>query len=78
MKKDNDLETLYLKIGNNVKRARRDKNISQLDLAITLGYKSSSTISNAEIYYQKKYHFNLEQLHRISKILNISLIELIK
>ena len=62
----------YKKIGNNVKRARQEKNISQIQLAQLLNYKSTSSISNPEVCYNN-HHFNLGQLYKISLVLDIDI-----
>ena len=63
-------EKLHKRIGKNVQRIRKEKNISQLKLAYALGYKSVSPISSAEIYYNK-IHFNIEHLYKIAYILDV-------
>jgi len=67
---DNFSEQLHRRIGKNVKKIRKEKNISQLELAYSIGYKSVSPISCAEIYYNK-IHFNVEQLSKISYVLDV-------
>ena len=64
------VEKLHKKIGSNVKKIRKEKNVSQLKLAYALGYKSVSPISSAEIYYNR-IHFNIEQLYKIAYVLNV-------
>lgn len=71
------LEDFYKLIGNNVKRIRMEKNLSQLELAIMIGQRSTSFYSNCE-NYKNKEHFNLEHLFLISNILNIDLSEFFK
>jgi len=68
------IEEIYIKIGKNVKKVREEKGLSQLELALSIGYKSVSVISLGEIYKNKK-HFNIIQLAKIAKILNISILE---
>ena len=63
-------EQLYQIIGKNVAKYRKAKGLSQLDLSLQMGYKSVSVVSGAEICYSNK-HFNLEQLLKISQILDI-------
>lgn len=70
-------EQLYKIIGKNVAKYRKDKGLSQLDLSLKMGYKSVSVVSGAEIYYNGK-HFNLEQLLKISQILNVELCDFFK
>ena len=46
------------------------KNMTQLELALEMGYRSVSLVSAAELYTRKK-HFNIEHLYKISKILDV-------
>lgn len=68
---------LHIMVGKNVKRIRKLKKISQLKLALSLGYKSVSPISSAEIYYNK-IHFNIEQLSKIAILLDVDICEFFK
>lgn len=70
--KETTIEELYLCIGKNVAKYRKEKNMSQLDLSLAMKYKSVSVVSAGEVCYKGK-HFNLEQLHKISQILEIDL-----
>ncbi len=72
-----EITILYKTIGNNVKKIRKEKNISQLDLALSLGYKSVSSIAKAESLIENK-HFNIEQLYKISKILHVDICDFFK
>ncbi len=65
---------LYQTIGKNVAKYRKAKGLSQLNLSLQMGYKSVSVVSGAEICYGDK-HFNLEQLLKISQILEIDIKE---
>lgn len=71
-----ELESFYRNIGKNVKNARKEKKISQMQLALAIGHNSVGHIAKAELYKYEK-HFSLEQLFKISRILDISLHELI-
>ncbi|XOB62447.1 helix-turn-helix domain-containing protein [Campylobacterota bacterium DY0563] len=73
----NEIDEFYIKIGKKVKAKREEKNITQLELSLAMGYKSVSLVSAAELYTNKK-HFNLEHLYKISKILDINIEELLK
>ena len=74
---DEELETFYKQIGKNVKKFREEKDITQLDLALSIGHISAGHIAKAELFkYQK--HFSLEQLYKISKVLNVELSKLIQ
>lgn len=67
-----DIDTLYRTIGANVMRIRKEKGMTQLDLALAIGLKSVGLISVAEIYHNKK-HFNLEHLYKISLALDVTM-----
>ena len=68
------LDDFYKNIGINVKRIRKEHNLSQLELALMIGQKSTSYYSNCE-NYKNKEHFNLEHLFLISNILNVDINE---
>jgi transcriptional regulator with XRE-family HTH domain len=70
-------EQLYKLIGKNVAKYRKEKGLSQLDLSLSMGYKSVSVVSGAEIYYNK-IHFNLEHILKISQLLDIEFCEFFK
>lgn len=70
-------DQLYDIIGKNVAKYRKAKNMSQLDLSLAMGYKSVSVVSGSEVYYNGK-HFNIEQLLKISQILEIDICEFFK
>jgi len=74
---DNEILSMYKIIGKNVKICREEKGMSQLELSQSMGYKSVSLISAAELVSDGK-HFNLEHLYRISKVLDIKLSRLIE
>jgi transcriptional regulator with XRE-family HTH domain len=69
-----ELENFYKKIGRNVKSIRKTKGITQLQLALAINHNSVGHIAKAELYKYGK-HFNLEQLYKISKILNVDITE---
>jgi len=60
-----------------MKNLRKEKGLSQLELAYKLGYKSVSPISGAEIYYNK-IHFNIENLAKIAYVLDVNICEFFK
>lgn len=72
-----ELDTFYQNIGKNVREARNKKEVSQLELAIAIGHKSTSFLSNCE-NYKFKEHFNLEHLYLIANVLEIDICDLIK
>lgn len=69
-----DIDTFYRTIGTNVMRLRKEKGMTQLDLALAIGLKSVGLISVAELYHNKK-HFNLEHLYKIAAALDVSIID---
>jgi transcriptional regulator with XRE-family HTH domain len=71
-----EIEKLHKTISANVKAHRQNHNISQLELALTIGMKSGAFFGNAENNTNSK-HFNIEHLYKISKALNIPLTTLI-
>lgn len=71
-----ELTDFYKRIGMNVKKIRELKGLTQLELAQLIGHKSVGHVAKAELYKYNK-HFNLEQLYKISKSLDIELSELI-
>lgn len=70
-------EQLYQIIGKNVAKHRKAKGLSQLDLSLQMGYKSVSVVLGCEVCYANK-HFNLEQLLKISQILEVELCDFFK
>ena len=71
------LDNFYKSIGINVKKCRIKKSVSQLELAISIGHKSTSFLSNCE-NYKNKEHFNLEHLYLIADVLDVDICNLIK
>ncbi len=71
-----EIEVFYKEIGQKVKKLRKSKGMTQLELSYAMGYKSVSLVSSAELYTKKK-HFNLEHLYKISKILNVKLSDIL-
>ena len=67
-----ELDDFYTLIGKNVKKIRKARGISQLDMALTIGYKSASFFGKAELCKDSK-HFNLEHLYKLSKALQIDI-----
>ncbi len=69
---DKEIDLLYKEIGKKVRILRKERCISQLDLALAIGYKSVSSIAKAELLTESK-HFNIEQLYKISKVFDIDI-----
>ena len=74
---DEEVKKFHRIISDNIKRIRKEKNITQLDLALTIGHKSMSTIGKIEAGLENK-HYNVEQLYKIAKALKIDICELFK
>ncbi len=70
------IESLYIEIGKNVKRERKKKGLTQLQLSQAIGHKSVTIVSCAELFY-KGQHFNIEHLAKIAYVLEIDLCELL-
>jgi ribosome-binding protein aMBF1 (putative translation factor) len=70
-------QNLYNKIGQNVKKIREEKGISQLKLSHAIGHKSVSVISCSEICINN-YHFNIEHLSKIAYVLEVDVCEFFK
>lgn len=73
---DDEIGLMYKRIGENVKKYRDLKGMSQLQLSNAMGYSSVSLVSAAELCNDGK-HFNLEHLYKIAKILDINICELL-
>ena len=73
---DKEILSLYKIIGSNVKKYRNEKGLTQLQLSQSMGYKSISLVSAAELASDSK-HFNLEHLYKIAKILDINMADLL-
>ena len=73
----NEINDFYKKVTFNVKRIRQDKNITQTDLALSIGHKSVSTIGKIEAGLENK-HYNIEQLYKIAFILKVDICEFFK
>ncbi|PHR71492.1 MAG: transcriptional regulator [Arcobacter sp.] len=74
---DESMMEIYKKIGLNVKRIRKDKKISQLNLAMAIGHKAVGTISMCELCINNK-HFNIEHLCKIANVLDVDINDFFK
>ena len=73
--KKEESKFIYVIVGKNIKRIRKEKKLTQVQLADLIGY-NEGTIANIEnSSYQT---FSLEFLYIISKKLNISMCEFFK
>jgi len=74
---DKDIKEFHKRVANNVKKIRKEKNITQTDLSQTIGHKSMSTIGKIEANLENK-HYNIEQLYKISHALDVNICEFFK
>ena len=72
---EEDFKLVHNQISENVKKIRKEKNITQEELALNIGHSSASMISKIEDDLEKK-HYNIKQLYLISKVLDIPLSKL--
>jgi transcriptional regulator with XRE-family HTH domain len=70
-------DELYILIGKNVAKYRKKANMSQLELSLEMGHNSTSLVSSAELYRNKR-KFNIAQLKTIAKILDINICDFFK
>ena len=74
---DKEVEDFHKRIIKNIRTIRKEKGITQLDLALTIGHKSVSTIGKIEANLEDK-HYNIEHLYKIAKALDIDICEFFK
>jgi len=74
---EEEIELFHRFIGRRVKNFRQKQGLSQLQLALAMGFNSVSSIAKAEIGIENK-HFNLEHLYKIAKVLEIDLCDFIQ
>ena len=71
-----ELDTFCKRVSENIKRIRKEKNVSQFEMALHLGQKSAAFYGKAESGAQGK-RFNLEHLYMIAKALGVEVSELV-
>ncbi len=74
---DKEILKIYKIIGENVKNARKDKGVTQLNLSLAIGHKSVGTISVGELGINNK-HFNIEHLVKIADVLDVDINDFFK
>lgn len=74
---EEEREDFFRTISHNVKRIRNEKGISQLEVALSIGQKSSGFYANTENYKHGK-HFNLLHLFKLSKLFDVDISEFFK
>ena len=73
----NKMQSIYRQIGLNVKRVRKEKNVTQLALALAIGHKAVGTVSMCELCIEGK-HFNIEHLVKIADVLEVNICDFFK
>lgn len=73
--KKNDNKYIYVIVGKNIRRIRKEHNLTQVQLADLINY-NEGTIANIE--NSSFQTFSLEFLYVISKALNVSMTEFFK
>jgi len=78
---NDDLESFSEEILNivskNVLKYRKDKGLTQMQLALEIGMSGGAYLGRAEIR-KKNHHFNIKHLAKISKILDVDICEFFK
>lgn len=69
---EEESEEFFRTISYNVKRIRVENGISQLEVALSIGQKSSGFYANTENYKHGK-HFNLLHLFKLSKLFDVEI-----
>ncbi len=81
MDKNDDLEKyseeILNRVSKNVMRIRVEKGYSQLKLALEMGLNGAAYLGRMELRKQG-YHFNIEHLAKMSRILNVEIEEFFK
>jgi len=71
---EEDINLLHKNVSDKVRAFRTKQNMSQLELALTIGLKSAAFFGNAENNINGK-HFNIEHIYKIAKALNLDMKE---
>lgn len=74
---DEEVQEFIAHVAANIKKIRKEKGMTQLELALMIGQKSSAFYANAE-NHTKKRRFNLEHIYKISKALDVDVVEFFK
>lgn len=67
-----EINNFYKTISKNIQNLRKQRKMSQMQLALEIGIKSVAFYSNCENNRYNK-HFNLEHLYKIAKALNVKI-----
>lgn len=81
MNSSDDLESFSEEVLNtvskNVLKFRKEKGLTQMQLALEIGMSGGAYLGRAEIR-KDNHHFNIKHLAKISKILDINICEFFK
>ncbi|WP_442764644.1 helix-turn-helix domain-containing protein [Sulfurospirillum cavolei] len=72
-----EIQAFHRLIARNIQHIRKEKKMTQLDLALTIGHKSVSTIAKIEAGLENK-HYNIEHLYKIATILEVDICDFFK
>jgi len=64
-------------VSKNVLKYRKDKGLTQMQLALEIGMSGGAYLGRAEIR-KENHHFNIKHLAKISKILDVDICEFFK
>ncbi|RXK01160.1 transcriptional regulator [Arcobacter sp. CECT 8986] len=74
---EDDLNNFHNTISKNVRRIRKEKKLTQLDVSLALGLSTPSFITNAESLNSKK-RFNINQLYKLAIFFKVDISEFFK
>ena len=74
---EEEIDLFHKNICDNIKKIRKERKLSQLEVALTIGQKSSGFYSHMENYKHKK-HFNLTHLLKLSILFDVDVCEFFK
>jgi len=74
---EEEVDTFFQNMSNNIKQIRQEKKLSQLEVALSIGQKSSGFYANAENNSHGK-HFNLIHLYKMAKLFEVDISEFFK
>ncbi len=81
MNSSDDLESFSEEIldtvSKNVLKYRKDKGLTQMQLALEIGMSGGAYLGRAEIR-KENHHFNIKHLAKISKILDVDICDFFK
>lgn len=72
LKLENYGENILNIVSANVKKYREQKGLTQMQLALEIGLSGGAYLGRAEIR-KNNHHFNIKQLAKISKILDVDI-----